>query len=136
MNVGEILEDFGYQFDDVVEPYLVGQAERMANLNQAYIEACRRLKATFETDNDDICKIDVIAGQSVYRLDPRVIRVECVYHEGKKRVIQPISSAILNTIDEGWRTRTGTIENYVIGMDPIRTLRLFKIPTENQTLLS
>lgn len=135
MKLGQIIEDIRIRLSDTAEPYLHSTEKLISYINEAESEACRRGKILPDSTTDDICKIDVTSGTSIYNLDPRIIAIERVYNATKKKVIVPKKFSIADREDCGWQSREGSIMNYIVGMDKRDKLRLYRIPTEDQTII-
>lgn len=101
--------------------------------NEAEAEACRRAKILVDSDTEAICRIPLVAGTSVYPLDPRIISIRRVKLPSKSR---PLPKALFWEMDEtrpGWEDRTGTVEAIVTGMDTGK-IRFYRIPDTVETV--
>lgn len=75
MRVSQLLQAFRIRVDDRTEDYLWPDDWFIAALNEAMDEACIRAKLLTDSNTPDVCHLAVVADQTVYPLDPRVIDV-------------------------------------------------------------
>lgn len=103
MKPSEILEEFREEAHDrKAEPYLWENRFLLRALNEARMQAARRGRLLFDTTTDEICKIALKAGTSVYSVDPRVIYIRRVKIVSQVKPLPKISVADLDLTRPGW----------------------------------
>lgn len=73
--VSQLLRDFRIRVDDRTEDYLWTDDWFIDALNEAMDEACIRANLLHDDTTPDVCQLTVVADQTAYDLDPRVIDV-------------------------------------------------------------
>lgn len=78
--------------------------------NEAEHEACRRSRLLIDADTAEICTIAITAGQSVYSLDERVVKIIAAELVGKST---PLFKTYRSDMPVGWKDHTGSISSWV-----------------------
>lgn len=81
MQLSDLISRFRTLANDKVEPYFIDDASVTDWLNDAVSEACIRGRLLHESQNDDVCKIDVIAGTEHYVLHDSLYELSRVWFE-------------------------------------------------------
>lgn len=99
-------------------------------LREAESEACRRSRLLIDSDTAEICTIPVVAGQAVYVLDDRVIKILSAELAGRST---PLFKKFRSKMPAGWKDHTGTVQAFVNDYATGK-LRLYRIPDEAGTI--
>lgn len=84
MRLGELLNLFRSEVDDITEPQLWSDEEAIEFANDAQLEACRRARLLVDSTTSAICQIPVtVASAGLVALDPRVQFVRQVRFAGR-----------------------------------------------------
>jgi hypothetical protein len=100
---------------------------------EAEQEACRRARLLVDSATAEICSIAVTAGQPLYALDSRVLKVRRVKWSAADRPLRRISWKDLDNDSPGWESHAGTVAGYV-GDYQKRKIRLYRTPDVTGTL--
>jgi hypothetical protein len=142
--------------DDLAVPYLWTNTELIRVLNFAEVQACRRADLIIDnvTANDQgtsgtggtagalpLCVVPVVANQSVYRLSPKIVRVDrCQLTSMTYPLSGPLSSAELDERYSGWRGTSGTVGTAGSGgtpwafmNEPTNTIAFILAPSTSDT---
>jgi hypothetical protein len=112
MTVADILAAFGDLADDLGQPPLWSDAVRLRFLREAQLEACRRARLFQDQSTDEICKIDIIAGQATYDVDPRIIFVRRVKLASQDDPVQKADIRALDNVFPGWEGHPASWPSY------------------------
>jgi hypothetical protein len=83
MQLLDLIALFRSEADDLSEPYLWPDSDLRDYANDAQNEACRRARLLVDGNNTDVVGYEIMAGQSVVVLDPRVLFVRRARFDGK-----------------------------------------------------
>lgn len=81
MQLSQLIQRFRVQANDKVEPYFNDDESVIDWLNDAVNEACIRGRLIQESDNADVCVIDIITGTAKYRLHESLYELSRVWFE-------------------------------------------------------
>lgn len=81
MQLSQLIQRFRVQANDKVEPYLNDDESVIDWLNDATSEACIRGRLIKESDNADVCIIEVVVGTAKYRLHESLYELSRVWFE-------------------------------------------------------
>lgn len=111
--------------DDVKLPYLWSDPELLRGLNYAEVQACRRAHLLIDgvTANDSgtaatastagqkpLCRLSLVAGQSVYNLSPKILMVKRCQIQGMSYPLTgPLTYAESDEMMSGWFGTSGTV---------------------------
>lgn len=127
MTLTQLLARWRKEIGDEALPYLWDDDDGITYLNDAINEACRRSRLLIDSTTTDICRISLVAGQSSYTLDPRIILVRKARLENKTLPLEVFSWRDMDAANPGWESHTGTptarIQDVQSGV-----LRLYKTP--------
>lgn len=79
MDLNALIEQFGVEISDTVEPFMVEPYERTLLLDEAIEEACRRKPLIFDKTTASICNITLVSGTSTYALSGYVDHIKTAY---------------------------------------------------------
>lgn len=133
MNLDELIKQFRNYMDDKVAPYLWDDDEVILYINEAEREAARRSRCLTDSLDPEICYLPVKAGQSVYKLDKRILYVRRMKTDKHDRLLTPVRAHLLECHDNKWESRTGRVENVVMDHNS-RSVTLYRVPSEDQTI--
>lgn len=108
MTLGELLNLWRIELDDVAEPYLWSDTEAISYAVDAEREACRRARLLVDASTVAVCQIALVANTALYALDSRVIRVNRVRLTGDASPLTPMMVRDLDQQWPGWEDDTGT----------------------------
>jgi hypothetical protein len=134
--------------DDIKVPYLWSSVELLRGLNYAEVQACRRAHLIIDgsTANDSgtaatagtagqkpLCQLSLIAGQSVYSLNPKILMVKRCQLSGMSfPLIGPLSLYEADEQFPAWMGTSGTVGTASSGGFP---LAFMNEPTNTITFL-
>ena len=127
---------YRWQYDD--SGCLWKNMELCAYLNETIHEIGLR-KPVFDTDDVDICQINISSGTRAYNLDQRILSVDEVRLNSTglpliKTTVKRLRELISRYRPaEHWRTTTGAVTHYLED-EFTRQLSLYRIPTASDTL--
>jgi hypothetical protein len=132
MNRAEVIEQARDWLDDEVEPFLYPQERLERYADEGHTGACIRMRVPFDSQEPELCAIQLVAGQVEYPLHPAIIVVRRVEYRpaqagAKPCVLRRTTFDQLDWEDPSWSTRTGRPEAIVQDMQR-RMLRLSHIP--------
>lgn len=134
MKLGELLDIVRRSdLDDTAQPYLWSDDELTEYADDAQKQACRRGRLLVDSTTDAICEIAVVAGTSVYTLDPRVIRINRARLSSESLPLRFMQVRALDAQAPGWEDWEGTPE-YLVPDWQSGGIRLVPNPTANATL--
>jgi hypothetical protein len=133
MTLEELIQQFRLITDDVEAPYLWSDEELEFFFNEAELEACRRARLLVSTNLPEICRINVVAGQKSYDLDPKIIYIRRAKLASKAHPIRPVNVEKMDALRPGWEDHTGSVEAYVVGMESGKIV-LYRNPSSDDTL--
>lgn len=111
MNLAELIALFRTDAKDTVQPYLFSDEAVTGWLNEAVVEACVRRRLLHMADDADVCRIDVVPGQSVYPLHPALYEITHLSHhiDGDWRIenLRLVSAEWLDYEVRDWRSLEG-----------------------------
>ena len=102
MKVGELLELWRREVDDVAQPFLWSDDEAREYLDDAQIEAARRGRLLIDSTTTAICQITLAAGTAAYALDPRVVRINRAKITGETTPLRFCMMRDLDRTAPGW----------------------------------
>lgn len=79
MTLDDIILSTRDRLDDLSEPYRWSDAILLEYANEAEREACRRAHLIIDKETDSICRIPVVAGNSIYSLSSKIIKIRACY---------------------------------------------------------
>jgi len=136
MNLSQLIARFRTDANDKAQPYFWGDDEITAWLNDAVEEAAIRGRLIHESSNASMCRIAVLANQSVYKLHPSMYELDSLmFQVTGDSCIKPVclvSQDYLNEFMPDWRQCTGDPE-YAIQSD--KGLRLTPTPSRDGVLM-
>jgi hypothetical protein len=109
------------------------QEEALLYFNEAEQEACRRARLLTDSSTTAICSIAVTAGNALYSLDSRVLKVRRVKWSDADKPLSRISWKDLDANLAGWESHAGSVSGYITDFQK-RKLRLYRTPEVNGTL--
>lgn len=110
MDLAWLRDRFRTRVDDREEPMLWSDADVDAFLNEAQREAAVRARLFRDETTPSICQVTLVAGQTRYLLDPRVIEVIHARINGENDdLLRNVSGAF-----RGWQYGTGTADEYAV----------------------
>ena len=85
MKVSEIMSIFRAETKDKAKPYFVDELMALGFLNQAQSEAARRARLLVDSTSQEICRVQITAGEPVVSIDPgRVFEaIKAVFDGGR-----------------------------------------------------
>jgi hypothetical protein len=128
MKLAELLAFTRETADDLLEKYQWSTPFITRALNEAENQACRRARLIVDSSTPAICRIPLVAGKSLYALDPRILFIRRVKLSTRS---EPLGFGRVRDLDmtyPDWETETGD----VIAWIPDFTsgyVRLFREPT-------
>lgn len=136
MKVSEIMTIYRTETRDSKKPYFVGDPLAMAFLNQAQSEAARRGRLLVDSKSQEICRVQVVAGEPVVDIDPRIISIRRARLASSSR---PLVKAKVRDMDErfpGWDSSTNQSTPLIVVTDyGANQLYLHSIPKADDELL-
>lgn len=84
MNLGDLRQRYRTRVDDRAVPYLWDDTDANGFLNEAVTEVAIRTRCFRDETTPSICSIPIVAGQTRYVLDPRVLEVLFAKIDGKR----------------------------------------------------
>jgi len=125
MNVGQFIERFRSERQDMAQPYLYTDAEIVGWLNDAIDEACQRAHI-LEDATSAFTSFNVTAGTLSTALPDYVLKVIRLTADGRR--IDETSIAELDEKNPRWESQEGETQGFIYGRD--NTLRLYPTPTK------
>lgn len=135
MQQHELVADFRSITQDKVAPYLFESADVARWLIEAEQEACIRARLLHESNDEAVCRIDVVAGEASYPLHPALYEINWL-GIAEPGFLDPcpvrlVSREWLDEHHPGWRDRSD-IPRYAIQSDT--SIRLVPRPTAGLVL--
>jgi hypothetical protein len=130
MTLGELRALARIKLDDLVEPYLWADDTLNLLINQAQDEALVRSGGIVDDYSPVIVQGLVLAGNSSYPVDARILKVESVYTN--VRALVATTAATLAATNPSWDVQTGQPTSFIYNGT---TVRLYPIP-EVDTMIS
>lgn len=136
MNLRELVDAFREEIRDAKKPYLVSDPMAIRFANRSEVDAARRARLLVDSDRDDICKPDVIAGEPVVDIDSRIIslrrvRLNSVSTRLAKRTVRQMDDEF-----PGWDKSATRSTPFIIVTDyGTNQLYLYPTPKSNDVLL-
>lgn len=127
MKLKELVRKARRRAQDLAEPGLWTPTEWAEYATDAEIDACRRARLIVDTKTEDICTIAVAAGEPMYELDQRIIRITRVSLASRNDPLRKIRLDELDACYSGWRTATGYVERFCLE-DTQDWIRFVRIP--------
>jgi hypothetical protein len=128
MNLGKIIRQARIELDDTEPDYLWSDAELIGYAQEAEEQAARRARLLIDSTTPAICTITLVAGQSEYDLDQRIINVRSATPSYRARPLVFSTVSILDEESPNWRNREGppgvVVADYQTGV-----LKLTPTPT-------
>lgn len=106
MTLQELIAEFRLRANDRVEPFFWDDQAVAGFLNEAEQEAAIRGRLLLEMDDPEICRIEVVAGRSVYPLHPALYELSHLSFQatgGKRVTIELLSVGEMDVRQPGWR---------------------------------
>ncbi|SFP39462.1 hypothetical protein SAMN05216229_102119 [Geopseudomonas sagittaria] len=136
MTRDELVREFRIATQDRVDPYRWPTDWLEGWLKEAEAEACVRARLLHESENEDVCEVDVYAGEGSFPLHPALYEIDHIAYrqagETCRRPIRLVSQEWLDDNLRDWRDRAGRPE-YAIQGDT--TIRLIPKPDADGVLL-
>lgn len=133
MRLGELLDLWRREIDDVAQPYLWADTEAMEYADDAQREAARRGRLFVDSTTQEVCEIALTANTAVYALDPRVIRVNRARIDGEALPLQFCMVRDLDRRAPGWEDWEGEPQFIVPDWESGK-LRLVGVPQADGVL--
>lgn len=133
MIVSEILDIVRLELGDTELPYLWGDSELIEFTTDGENEACRRSRLLIDSNNAQICRVNVIASNPLLTLDARVLFIRRARLELESRPLSRASYRDLDANISGWESVTGTPTHYLTDYETGK-IRLYPTPVVNDTL--
>lgn len=135
MTLRELIDRFRTLANDKVEPYFWADDEIVIWLNDAQEEAVLRGRLLHSSNDVDMCRIAVLAGESVYSYDDLIYEFDAIsFHEDfdtKHECISLVSMEELSRYLPDWETAKGKPQ-YALQDD--KRLVLYPMPDKAGTL--
>ena len=129
MTLAELIARYRVEANDKEVPYFISDEDATAFANEAVREACVRGRLLYESQDDDVCMIDVAAGQAVYPLHPSLYELASVlfYPDGEGKAC-PLPIKSVEWLDSSMRDWRACVDKprYVVQEDT--GLRLVPTP--------
>ena len=130
MQLSQLINRFRIEANDKVEPYFIDDDSVTNWLNDAVNEACIRGRLLHESQNNDVCKINVLIGSSRYQLHESLYELSRVWFEpgdgSHGAYLALMSPESLDRIyNENWKALSG-FPRFIIQDDT--GIRLVPIP--------
>lgn len=136
MTLRELIARYRVEANDKVEPYFSSDKDVTDWLNDAESEACIRGRLIHESTNPGMCVINIVAGQSVYKLHRALYELDNLRFQanGDNRVcpVYQTSQDNLNVINPEWRQQLGD-PHYAIQGDA--SVRVSPVPARAGLLM-
>lgn len=116
MNLKEIRDFVRGIADDTATPPMWPDVELNGYINEAELQACRRAHLLTEFESAEICKLTAKAGVLFSTLDPRIIVVRSARLDGSSIPLEKCHNEDLDDAFPNFRTQTGTIRAYNLGL--------------------
>jgi hypothetical protein len=136
MTGAELIDAFRSDTGDTAQPYGWSDAELLRWLNEGQDEAARRARLFVESDNADVCRKAITAGNPMVTLDRRVVFVRRASVVGRSLPLKRMRVRDMDSWLPGWDVSTAQatpelfIPDYQSG-----ALRLHSIPAANGELV-
>lgn len=133
MKLGDIIELFRSEVDDIVEPYLWSHEDAIEYANDAENEAARRARLIIDSSTAAICTIAVIAGTHTYALAPSVVFIR----RARLTASVPLSRKTTADMDEYspmWEESSRSTPRVYVSDADTGSIRLWPTPAANGTL--
>jgi Family of unknown function (DUF6682) len=114
MKLGEMIQSFRLQVDDVAQPYLWSDPELMDYANEAEEEACRRARLIEDASTVAVTQLSLTNGVSTYALDDSIIFTRRVKITTMDCPLGKIRLADLDMGRGDWESDTGEPEFYCL----------------------
>jgi hypothetical protein len=148
MDLQGLIEQFGVEISDTIEPFMVESYERILLLDEAVEEACKRKPLLFDDTTASICQITLVADTARYAISGYIDHIMAAYiTSGTDDYIylELTDRDALDNEDPLWRENTGdpkylvVDEGYVTLSPPPEAaatlqLEVYRIPTEDETM--
>lgn len=102
----ELQDTIGSQDSD----FALTSSMALRYFREAEAEACRRSRLLVDADTEAICTIAITAGQAVYPLDQRVVKILSAELAGRST---PLFKTFRTEMPAGWKDHTGSIQAWV-----------------------
>ena len=136
MKVSEIMSIFRAETKDKAKPYFVDELMALGFLNQAQSEAARRARLLVDSESQEICRVQVSAGEPVVYIDPRIISIRRARLASSSR---PLVKAKVRDMDDrfpSWDSSTNQSTPMIVVTDyGTNQLYLHAIPKADDELL-
>ena len=119
MQLNDLISRFRTLANDKVEPYFIDDASVIDWLNDAVSEACIRGRLLHESQNNDVCKINILIGSSRYQLHESLYELTRVWFQpsngAKGQYLTLMSAELLDHYYDGenWRVKSGKPEHAI-----------------------
>lgn len=131
MTFEELLQAAREELRDTVgsddSDFALTRSTALRYFNEAESEACRRSRLLIDTETAAICTIAIVAGQAVYVLDERVVKILSADLVGRSA---PLFRTFRNDMPAGWKDHTGSVQAWVNDYATGK-IRLYRIPDED-----
>ena len=112
MQLSQLIQRFRNLANDKVEPYFIEDESIIDWLNDAVHEACIRGRLLHESENDAVCKIEVLSGTARYLLHVSLYEISRIWFEPSHGVAGSyIALMSAESLDrhyyENWKALTG-----------------------------
>ena len=114
MQLLDLISRFRTLANDKVEPYFIDDASVIDWLNDAVSEACIRGRLLHESQNNDVCKIDVTTGIANYALHDSLYELSRIWFEpsngarGTYLALMSAENLDRRYRDDNWKLKQGT----------------------------
>ncbi len=127
MNLRDLIDEFRWESQDEGSPPFWSDAFLARVASQAEQEACRR-GALILDSSSPFCSISFGAGDSLLKLDGKILEIRRAKISGPSRKIDPVTSSQLDRNSEQWESETGEPLAYVTDYQTGH-IRLYPTPT-------
>lgn len=134
MTLDELIVLFGVEVQDLVEPYLFDEEDRINLLDEAVKEACLRKNLLFDDTTASICEVAVVASTNQYDIAEEINRITRAYVVvgTEYHYLDLVSRDELDRIRPRWREDSVDDPKYLVVDE--KTVRLVPPPSTDGTL--
>lgn len=100
-------------------------------LSEAEREACVRAHLIIEEDDEELVRINTVAGTARYDLDPCFYQIDRIVHGDTGEVLDETHEDALDRLSRRWSQQSGRPDEYVVKAAPNEQLRILLVPKPN-----
>ena len=112
MNLGELKAIVRRRLDDTKKKYEWSDDDVVLYLNKAEQEACRRARLITDSSTEEICRMSVVSGESLFEFDPRILYIRRLKLSTETVTLQKWRREDLDATEPGWEDTTGDITRW------------------------